>query len=144
MYALFNFDQTSTLYALIRDCKLIYFLDFCQIFRPNLEFWSKFHHLRLFGPVRLFGRLEYVVSKVFMQFMFHFSYKLGTRAFGLILLKLGYVLQIRICSMKFGRKFRKFTLHCCLDLTWLPQDWKNNFNLKSSSIAFFWYTVNTL
>ena len=39
MYALFNFDQTSTLYALIRDCKLIYFFDFCQIFRPNLEFF---------------------------------------------------------------------------------------------------------
>ena len=52
MYALFNFDQTSTLYALIRDCKLIYFLDFCQIFRPNLEnFWEKLGIFSKVSPI---------------------------------------------------------------------------------------------
>ena len=37
MYALLNFDQTSTLYALIRACTLIYFWD--------LEFFVKYSGL---------------------------------------------------------------------------------------------------
>ena len=43
---LYNFDQTSTLYAHIWACTFIYFWDFygffCQIFRPYMDFfWQK-------------------------------------------------------------------------------------------------------
>ena len=49
MHALFNFDQTSTLHALIRVCTLIHFSgflkNFCQTFRPNLEFLVKTRYI---------------------------------------------------------------------------------------------------
>ena len=72
MHALFNFEQTSTLHAHIRDCTLIFFSKFLkhfrQILRPNLEkIWQKLvlfsGKFCSFGSFSLFVMLIYKSGK---------------------------------------------------------------------------------
>ena len=63
MYALFNFDHTSTLYALIRDCKLIYFSEFLKIFvKYSVLIWKIFEKNQ--EKLGNFSRVSLIMNKI--------------------------------------------------------------------------------